>query len=341
LTSASLDERVDEHFRTCTVASLDCVGMMRHILDSLGALRYRSRSMDIPVHIRKTFNYAVVKFLEEIVEKDHEDTSAVSVLMDVFPDEKKRADGRSWLPLHWAAASESTTEADFTAIIREHPAVTNYDHSKSVQDIEPAYVRKSLYDASEYAVVATNGLLPLHMLVAQRRPALTNVLTLINANKYSVAVADGQGWLPVHWCASNCVDVDVARCLVEEFHHSLAETTKRGQLPFQLAARNRNVDVLRYIYHMHPEALLSIDREGNSPLHDAATYFNPAATAALLNIKPDMGLSKNFMDQLPVHCLFRIIPQHKRIRQRQLETLRVVRAQLLNCYLQLHAVSSF
>lgn len=114
------------------------------------------------------------------------------------------------------------------------------------------------------------------------------------------------------------------RVLVDEFQQSLAETTKRGQLPFQLAARNRNVDVLRYIYHMHTDSLLCIDRDGNSPLHDAATHFNPAAAAALLNIKPDMGLSKNFADQLPVHCLFRILPKNKRIRQRQLETLRVV-----------------
>jgi ankyrin repeat protein len=330
----NLEERVDMHFRDSGVASLDCVGMMRHILDSLGALRIRSKSVEVPMHVRRTFNYAVLKFMEEIVDKDHEDTSAVGYLMDVFPDERKRGDGRNWLPLHWAAATESTTEADFTSTVREHPAVTNYDHSKSVQDIEkPSNDKKSMYSVGEYTVINTDGLLPLHLLVAQRRPALTNVLTLLGSNKFTVAVADGRGWLPIHWCASNCVDVDISRLLVDEYLHSLAVTTTRGQLPFQLAARNRNVDVLRYLYHMHPDALQSIDLDGNSALHDAATYFNPGSAAALLNIKPDMGLSKNFLDQLPVHCLFRIIPNHKRIRQRQLETLRVVRS--VSAYLML------
>lgn len=320
-----MEDRVDAHFRACGVASLDCIGMMRHILDSLGALRIRSRSSEVSPFMRRTFNYAVLKFLEEFVDKDHEDTSAVGYLMDVFPDERKRGDGRGWLPLHWGAATEATTEADFSEIIREHPAVTIFDHSKSIQDLEPAYQRKPLYSVAEYSVIHTEGLLPLHLLVAQRRPVLTNVLSLIAANKFSVAVADGRGWLPVHWCASNCVDVDILRLLVDEFSHSLSETTKRGQLPFQLAARNRNVDVLRYLYHIHPDALLAIDLDGNSALHDAAAHFNPAAAGALLNIKPDMGLSKNFADQLPVHCLFKIIPNQKRIRQRQLETLRVVR----------------
>lgn len=317
----SIEERVDEHFQKCGVASLDCHGMMRHILDSLGALRFRMQTETVVPQIKRVFQSAAVKFLEEIVDKDFDDISAIGLLMNTFPDEKKKGDGRGMLTLHWAAACEQTSEADFTAIYRAHPAVANHDHSKSAQDLD---LNEDFMGTDSKLVVHTNGHLPIHFLVSQRRPKLANILTLLASNKATVRVADGSGWLPLHWCANNCADVDVARVLVDEYPQALSHINKRGQLPFQLAARNRNIDMLRYLYHMHPDALMTIDYQGNSALHEASIHFNPGAVAALINIKPDMALMKNFQDQLPLHCLFRIVPNDRRIRLRQIETLRVL-----------------
>ena len=42
----------------------------------------------------------------------HHHYSAMNQLLDSFPDDQKRKDGRSWLPLHWAAALHDTEPTD-------------------------------------------------------------------------------------------------------------------------------------------------------------------------------------------------------------------------------------
>jgi hypothetical protein len=42
-----------------------------------------------------------------------------------------RRDGRSWLPLHWAAALHNTDEEDMATIIKERPASAMQGHLSS------------------------------------------------------------------------------------------------------------------------------------------------------------------------------------------------------------------
>lgn len=50
MSARDLDERVDEHFQSCTIALQDSNGMMRHILDSLGALKHRLKDDNVISH---------------------------------------------------------------------------------------------------------------------------------------------------------------------------------------------------------------------------------------------------------------------------------------------------
>ncbi len=105
---ADIQEHSDFLFDSLQISSTDCHSMMRHVLDCLGAIRVRARlDHKLSDSGREIFKGACLKFLDAIVDKEdetHEDGSAVHKLMNVFPNERKKRDGRSWLPLHWAAS---------------------------------------------------------------------------------------------------------------------------------------------------------------------------------------------------------------------------------------------
>ena len=163
---------------------------------------------------------------------DLECTSAVPLLMNAFPDEKKKQDGRRWLPVHWAACSELTPESELAALILEYPLVVSHDHSRYVQTID----MESVLD--DHTIYNCSGQLPIHFLCSLRHPRLTNLLTLLSKNEITAHVADGNGWLPIHWAAANCRDVDVMRVLFETFRAGMFHQNNKGQLPFHISARN-------------------------------------------------------------------------------------------------------
>ena len=130
--SESLEDRSDHLMQSLQLGTTDCQGLMRHVLDCLGALRVRAKfDHRLTPAIRTVFKATCDKFLHAVVEdQDHEyvDGSAVNLLMNVFPDESKRRDGRSWLPLHWASAIDTTEEEDIKSIARDRPVNAKNTH---------------------------------------------------------------------------------------------------------------------------------------------------------------------------------------------------------------------
>lgn len=127
-----VQERVDSLMQSIGCAALDCNGLMRHILDCLGALKIRIKDdKTVNQSLKNVFRAAAISFLDHITAFDPIDSnSALKHLMEVFPDEVKRRDGRSWLPLHWAAALESTTVEDLRIIVRDRPLVAKMEHTR-------------------------------------------------------------------------------------------------------------------------------------------------------------------------------------------------------------------
>jgi ankyrin repeat protein len=67
------------------------------------------------------------------------------------------------------------------------------------------------------------------------------------------------------------------------------------------------------------------DKKGNSSLHDAVKHCNPYGIKKLLKYNPDLGVSKNFKGQVPLHKAFYYINKDStRLKWRQLESVNLL-----------------
>lgn len=332
MSSFEIDSRVDALFQSVNLGVTDCTGLMRHILDCCGALRVRMRAdRTVSQPLKNVFKSAVVSFLDHIVDKDTFDTnSATKFLMESFPDERKRRDGRQWLPLHWASALEACSFEDFSAIAKERPLMARVEHSRvpgtgslvSTSSILQAAGGAS--DSTKEKEISDVGLLPIHFMAANKYPIMANVKTLIDIFPESTQVMDGRGWLPIHWCAFNGSDTDVFNMIFESYPSAIYRHTMKGQLPFQLSLNNRRLEMIEAVYLENEDAIEAIDYKGNSAAHDAARSLNPEGLNRLLTLKPDIAMTHNLKGDLPIHRLFQNLPKLQRIQWRQLETAKIL-----------------
>ena len=343
----SLDDRVNSTFMSLGIGTTDIQGMMQHILDCLGALRVRMLDFPIPpkkmiVHnsLRKVFISAVEVMLEEIDkgEEAHDDGSAKKYLLEQFPDESKMRDGRSWLPLHWATCIDVLSDDILSTLLKERPIVTGmsaapastaanrtkFSHNIGFEEFEDP--DENIHGVENKEDMITDmGLLPIHFLCSLRHCRLANVKRLVDTNSNSVRQIDSRGWLPIHWCAKNSSSHDVLQYLIEVYPRSVFQTTKKGHLPFQIAQMNKDTDIMDIILEHNSDAMDAIDKKGNSSLHDAVKHCNPYGIKKLLKYNPDLGVSKNFKGQVPLHKAFYYINKDStRLKWRQLESVNLL-----------------
>mmetsp|Transcript_33544 Transcript_33544/g.48666 ORF Transcript_33544/g.48666 Transcript_33544/m.48666 type:complete len:413 (+) Transcript_33544:12-1250(+) len=324
----SLSERVDNQFRNVGVALQDINGMMRHILDCMGALKFRleegitdgrADSAIVTHALVSVFGNSVKTIVDHMTEFEVFDReSAINHLISVFPDDSKKKDGRSWLPLHWAAVLENVDAEDLRVIIRDRPIAAQKGHLH-LEDVTSPIAQQ------ENSPVLYKGLLPLHFIVSLRHPAMENVNIIYDANPAAVTLHDQRGWLPMHWCAYNCRETVVMKKLIKTHDEACFMANKKGKLPFQLSAYNVQTEMLDMLLKINPEAIAAMDYNGNTPLHDAAKTYNYEAIQKLLLIKLDLGRVRNFKEQLPIHKAFSNIPAgSSRIHFRHLESIKAL-----------------
>lgn len=320
-----LADRVDEHFRTNRLALQDVNGMMRLILDSLGALRYRLQEEETVSHAMiNVFGNAVRTIIDDITGYEHIDNeSAMKYLFESFPDENKRRDGRNWLPLHWAAAIHNTTTEDIQTIIKERPLAAVKGHMHFMETRTEDQVSDVMPEESAY-----RGLLPIHLICSLKYPIIPSVQALVRASTKSLMYPDNRGFLPMHWCAYNCAVPDCMKLLIRANPDPCFSVNKKGKLPFQLCAYNRCVDMVDLLYVENPESVHGLDYNGNSPMHDAAKSFNYEVIPKLWAHNNELCRVRNFREQLPIHKAFSYIPNGStRLIFRHLETIKA----LLKC----------
>ena len=322
--SESLDDRADHLLTSLQIATTDCQGLMRHVLDCLGALRVRAKvDHRMTPALRHVFKGACNRFLDEVCEEqdeDHNDGSAVNLLMNVFPDDSKRRDGRSWLPLHWAAALEQTDEEHLKSIARDRPANARATHECG------ASVR-TLEQQAGVEHTPQPGLLPFHFITSLRYPRLQNMKTILSLFPDAVRTPDEvKGWLPLHFAAWNCASAEAVRFLLDIHQPAVYSQTGRGQLPFLLGMHNLRSEVLDELLEPNPDALDGCDRRGNSCAHYATRMCNPDAAKKVISLHPELATQKNFNEELPIHKALIVFVQRddKRQRWKQLELLRII-----------------
>lgn len=113
--------------------------------------------------------------------------------------------------------------------------------------------------------------------------------------------------------------------LVKLYPDACFEPTKKGKLPFQLAAYNKYTVIMDVILEANPNAIDTMDYNGNTPLHDACKSLNYEGCRKLLSMKKELNRTRNFNNVLPVHnCFFGIHKDNKRLQYKQLETIKVL-----------------
>jgi len=352
---SDLKDRTSEHLQSIGVAHSDINGLMRHILDCMGSLRQRTKEgVDVSYALRRVFRDACIAIVDRIgAEYPIDDGSAVEQMIDVFPDPRKKSDGRGWLPLHWACVLD-TTEDDFKLLSKERPLVCQKDHlsglsSRQLHDADAvdygAGIGIGLHRGGEVTEQVSSitskkhkskskqhvdedhveGLLPLHFLTSLSNCKLGSLRTLLRMYPDAIKTTDKRGWLPLHWAAYNCNNEDVTTYLIDKYPAAAYCATLKGQLPFQLTTHNVNFDVVMRILDANPQGLLAVDNQGNSSLHDSVGYWNVEATTRLLHLSSELNLERNFRSQYPIHRIFAIIYPHESSKiYRQMHTLQLL-----------------
>lgn len=325
---SNVAERVEAHLQGLSLPMHDINGLMRHILDCLGSLRVRlEEDGETTKETLKTFTEGCKILLDDINGFDPVDNeSGLKFLISAFPDNRKKRDGRSWLPLHWASAIHSTEPEVLKELVADLPLqlTKGHLHFEATAPLSTG--------AEPHPSVANNkqnkkylGLLPLHLACSLRHPNLQNIQLLARKAPEALRCPDHRGWLPIHWCAYNNRHSEVMQFLIQSNSDACYEVNKKGKLPFQLAAYNRYTIMMDLLLAENAEAIHGLDYNGNTPLHDAAKSLNYEGCKKLLAMKPEMNRIRNFKEDLPIHKVFAFIPKESpRLYHRQFETIKAI-----------------
>eukprot|EP01031_Cornospumella_fuschlensis_P027481 gene27481-33186_t len=319
----SLSDRAIKHLQGLGLPMFETQGLMRHILDCLGTLKVRlEEDSVIAPHLLTIFADTLKIFADHLSGFDPIDNeSGVKYLIQAFPDDNKRRDGRAWLPVHLAAANHNVEPEVLAAVVKERPLHLLKGHLHDPND---------LYGQGEASLDRDNlqqvmGLTPLHLLASLQHPNMQNCQLLVEKAPEAVRVSDHRGFMPLHYCAYNTRSLEVCSLLVKLYPDACFEPTKKGKLPFQLAAYNKYTMIMDIILEANPNAIDTMDYNGNTPLHDACKSLNYEGCRKLLSMKKELNRTRNFNNVLPIHnCFFSIHKDNKRLQYKQLETIKVL-----------------
>ncbi|RYH01760.1 hypothetical protein EON65_48170 [archaeon] len=119
----SLSDRAIKHLQGLGLPMFETQGLMRHILDCLGTLKVRLEEDSVVApHLLTIFTDSLKIFADHLSGFDPIDSeSGVKYLVQAFPDDNKRRDGRAWLPVHLAAANHNVDPEVLEAVVKERP----------------------------------------------------------------------------------------------------------------------------------------------------------------------------------------------------------------------------
>ena len=154
-------ENMDINAIDFDVTKLDMVKMKAHILDcvaALGVVQQEFIDQKLPMVLNEgeqplsvqaqavsndVFTNVAMSLMLTTLTSDGaevpEHSGCVQELMRAFPDDSKLTDGRGWLPLHWAAVTDSTTEADMKVLYASDPLALQRHHLEGTDRDDMGY----------------------------------------------------------------------------------------------------------------------------------------------------------------------------------------------------------
>eukprot|EP01039_Chlorochromonas_danica_P002667 gene2667-2912_t len=334
----SLSERAANHLRFLGLPLYDVQGLMRHVLDCLGTLKVRLEDegdAHVEPHLLTVFCDGVKLFIDHFSGLEPiDEESGIKYLLQAFPDDSKRKDGRSWLPLHLAAAIHHTDPIVMNKLVEERPVqlIKGHLHDENQLDnYNNNNNNNNNHDGSGEVDIfgqvpsVTKGLCPLHLIASLRHPHLSSINKMISTCPKALAIADHRGYMPLHYCAYNTRSLEACHLILQSYPQAAFESNSKGKLPFQLSAWNKYTLIMDILLDVNPAAIDTIDYHGNTPLHDASKALNYEGVKKLLAIKPALNRVRNFNESLPIHKCFHYIEKgFKRLHFRQMETVKAI-----------------
>lgn len=269
--------------------------MILHVLDCLGALQCVMGQYDPS---RARIFWGAVSTIAEIgidqatghVDKRH---PGASHLLRAFPNEQKATDGRGWLPLHWAAATDNVDVKDILSIARADPLAT--------------------VKGCNQPISANPG----HLIAAVRHPNMEVVRCLYNFYPRMANAKDNEGDLPLHYAARYSESTEMIQFLLQA-NPSATKVKGEGNLvPLHNALfneSNRRVHIVKCLLDADPSAAKVVNSDGDTSFHIALDQeCNADIIDQLIKAFPEGLLTPNDIGYLPLHaaCFTKDVPRTK------------------------------
>jgi ankyrin repeat protein len=223
---------------------MDCVG-------ALICLQKKCIKFDIEYTKRRVFWQSlmqVASFAENDVQLNQTD-EALSTVLESFPDEQKVADGRSWLPLHFAVLFGETNPDNISALFISNPEIIHTGSDSRL--INPCH----LFSMSSSAN-------PNLMVLRQLK---------IHHSRMGQSITC-EGNTPLHLAARHSNSVALIKELIQIHPPALRMLNNDGKTPFCLVFKNTTSmapNILRAFLGADPELSLirNIQRNDELPIH--------------------------------------------------------------------------
>ena len=272
---------------------------MTHILDCYAALcafqqyrrdREQSKKLDAKTQQakNKAFRVAMSLMSRGMTNDDTElpkKTIALSEFVLAFPDDTKQADGRSWMPLHWAMLAHGTPEGDFfglsdedvkllyaidtQALQRVHDSVEDRwlepngyryapVHFLCMQPVTPLTMSLLHYFSvcNLQAIISSSydTLSVLHAACYLGQPTEELLQHLLQLDSSQVTKTCGSGFTPLQYlCQNKCCNERLMACLLQ-FDSSAAVVGGAIQACLYSNGSSTTLELVDFLLKVNPEA---------------------------------------------------------------------------------------
>lgn len=264
--------------------TLDIDRIMLHILECLGGLqcvmgRYDTARANVFWNAVHTAAEIGLDSLSGHMDKRH---PGATHLIRAFPNDSKATDGRSWLPLHWAAVCDDINPEDVRTIAKEDPLATlkgfNHPHSAN----------------------------PGHLIAAVRKPNMAVVKCLYDFYPRMAYSKDIQGDLPLHYAARYTQSIELIQYLLQANPSATKCKGDNDYIPLQCAIYNEHppsrYEIMKTLLQVDRSSAMVANPDGDSALHLAVdNECDPKVIQLLISAYPEASRIANDIGMLPLH----------------------------------------
>eukprot|EP01035_Chromulina_nebulosa_P036480 gene36480-49135_t len=278
---------------------LDCIGALSSIQKRRENIHLKTKKQNTNDQVAESNRRIFWQVVRELADKelplaDRKVSTSSEInwaqyrVLDVFPDEAKRLDGRSWLPLHWAMSLPITDIQDIENLIIAKPERLNILTTEfGLNPIHLACLTNGRVDVvhllmdhlplDERCVTSSHdGSTPLHLAVRSSSNSLAFVRELVRLYPSALEMGDSEKNTPLH-CVSavSSEGPQILQALLDAAPQTAQKRNCLGELPLHHLIKSSppvSPEMIATLLAAYPDAVNIRDRSGCLPIHIAVKY---------------------------------------------------------------------